>query len=86
MATITHDTLDWYGRDEDGGSIHDVIGPRCDLYTNFVLKDVDYHDCCHSNPTRALSAAIDRVAERVERFVHNAIYVFMSAGFTRDTH
>ena len=26
MATITHDTLDWYGWDDDGGGVHDVIG------------------------------------------------------------
>ena len=25
IATITKDTLDWYGIDEDGGSFHDVI-------------------------------------------------------------
>ena len=30
MATITHDTLDWYGWDEDGAGVHDVIGTRCD--------------------------------------------------------
>ncbi|MBI3706700.1 MAG: DUF1989 domain-containing protein, partial [Proteobacteria bacterium] len=24
MATITHDTLDWYGWDEDGAGVHDV--------------------------------------------------------------
>jgi uncharacterized protein YcgI (DUF1989 family) len=29
MATITHDTLDWYGWDEDGAGVHDVIGTRC---------------------------------------------------------
>ena len=34
LATITHDTLDWYGWDEDGGGVHDVIGTRCDPYTN----------------------------------------------------
>ena len=33
MATITHDTLGWYGWDEDGASVHDVIGSRCDPYT-----------------------------------------------------
>lgn len=33
MAAITHDTLDWYGFDADGGSFHDVIGTRCDPYT-----------------------------------------------------
>src|SRR6185437_16999607 len=26
MATITQDTLDWYGFDEWGGGVHDVIG------------------------------------------------------------
>ena len=34
MATITADTLDWYGIDKYGGSVHDVIGTRCDPYTN----------------------------------------------------
>ena len=38
MATITHDTLDWYGWDEDGAGVHDVIGTRCDPYTNLLLK------------------------------------------------
>ena len=33
MATITHDTLDGYGWDEDGAGVHDVIGTRCDPYT-----------------------------------------------------
>ena len=33
MATITWDSLDWYGYDNDGASVHDVIGTRCDPYT-----------------------------------------------------
>ena len=33
LATIIHDTLDWYGYDDDGGGVHDVIGTRCDPYT-----------------------------------------------------
>ena len=33
MATIIEDTLGWYGMDEFGGSVHDVIGTRCDPYT-----------------------------------------------------
>ena len=37
MATITHDTLDWYGFDEDGAGVQDVIGTRCDPYTNHLL-------------------------------------------------
>ena len=55
MATITHDTLDWYGWDEDGGGVHDVIGTRCDPYTHMALSGNEYHYCCHSNLCRALS-------------------------------
>ena len=51
MATITHDTLDWYGWDDDGAGVHDVIGTRCDPYTNLLLKGTEYHHCCHSNLT-----------------------------------
>ena len=56
MATITHDTLDWYGFDDFGGSVHDVIGTRCDPYTHRLLSGGTYHHCCHSNLTRALAA------------------------------
>ena len=49
MATIAHDTLAWYGFDEDGAGVHDVIGTRCDPYTNLLLTGVEYHHCCHSN-------------------------------------
>ncbi len=86
MATITHDTLDWYGWDQDGGGIHDVIGTRCDPYTNHMLKNVDYHYCCHSNLSRALAEATGRSVTEVELDVHDVLNVFMCTGFTRDTH
>ena len=41
MATITTDTLGWYGIDEHGGSVHDVIGTRCDPYTHHALSGGD---------------------------------------------
>ena len=86
MATITHDTLDWYGWDEDGSGVHDVIGTRCDPYTNFMLKGVDYHHCCHSNLTRALAEAKGIPPNEAEPHVHDVLNVFMCTGFTRDTH
>jgi uncharacterized protein YcgI (DUF1989 family) len=86
MATITHDTLGWYGWDEDGGGIHDVIGTRCDPYTNRLLTGGDYHHCCHSNLARALGAAKGVPAREVEHHVHDVLNVFMCTGFTRDTH
>jgi len=86
MATITEDTLAWYGWDEDGGGVHDVIGTRCDPYTNRLLKDVDYHYCCHSNLTRALADYLSKPVTEVESCVHDVLNVFMCTGFTEDTH
>ena len=74
MATITADTLDWYGFDADGGGIHDVIGTRCDPYTQ------------HSNLTRALAAGRGLALADAEPHVHDVLNVFMCTGFTRDTH
>ena len=85
MATITHDTLDWYGFDAFGGSVHDVIGTRCDPYTHRLLSGGDYHHCCHSNLTRALAAARGMPPAEAEPHVHDVLNVFMCTGFTRDT-
>ena len=86
MATITHDTLDWYGIDEFGAAVHDVIGTRCDPYTNHLLTGGDYHYCCHSNLTRALAAARDIPLAEAETHVHDVMNVFMCTGYTRDTN
>ena len=86
MATITHDTLDWYGIDEYGGGVHDVIGTRCDPYTNFLLTGGDYHNCCHSNLTRALAADRNLSLAEAEEHVHDVVNVFMCTGYTRDTN
>lgn len=85
MATITYDTLDWYGFDAFGGSVHDVIGTRCDPYTHKLLSGHEYHHCCHSNLTRALSEHLGKSKEEVEPAVHDVLNVFMCTGFTRDT-
>ena len=85
MATIIEDTLGWYGVDEFGGSIHDVIGTRCDPYTHHLLAGDDYHHCCHSNLSRALADETGRPLEEVEMQVHDVLNVFMCTGFTRDT-
>ena len=86
MATIVGDSLDWYGFDADGAGVHDVIGTRCDPYTNRLLTGGDYHHCCHSNLTRALTAELDVPLREAEPLVHDVLNVFMCTGFTRDTH
>lgn len=80
LATITGDSIA-YGFDDDGAGVHDVIGSRCDPYTNKLLTGEDNHYCCHSNLTRAcLDAGLDESA------VHDVLNVFMCTGFTKDTH
>ncbi len=85
LATIIDDTLAWYGRDEDGAGVHDVIGTRCDPYTNHLLAGTDYHYCCHSNLTRALAQYTGLALHDAERYVHDVMNVFMCTGFTLDT-
>ena len=85
LATITWDTLDWYDYDEDGGSVHDVIGTRCDPYTSKLFSGNDYHYCCHSNLTRALVKEKKIILDEAEKIVHDVLNVFMLTGFTNET-
>jgi uncharacterized protein YcgI (DUF1989 family) len=86
LATITDDTLDWYQFDAFGGSVHDVIGTRCDPYThNLLSRGGQYHHCCHSNLTRALVGRTGLPPAVAELHVHDVLNVFMCTGFTRDT-
>ena len=85
LATITWDTLDWYGYDKDGGSVHDVIGTRCDPYTYKLTSNNDYHYCCHSNLTRALVSEKKIKLADAEKIVHDVLNVFMLTGFTNET-
>jgi uncharacterized protein YcgI (DUF1989 family) len=85
IATVINDTLDWYGIDDFGGSVHDVIGTRCDPYTGNLLDGTQYHHCCHSNLTRALADKMGLAMKEAEALVHDVLNVFMCTGFTRDT-
>ncbi|WP_113913186.1 urea carboxylase-associated family protein [Roseovarius dicentrarchi] len=85
MATITADSLGWYGIDGFGGAVHDVIGTRCDPYTGNLLAGGQYHHCCHSNLTRALADEAGLPLHEAEPHVHDVLNVFMCTGFTRNT-
>lgn len=85
MALITDDSLDWYGFDAFGGSVHDVIGTRCDPYTHNLLGGGQYHHCCHSNLSRAVADRFGLPLHTAEFVVHDVLNVFMCTGFTRDT-
>ncbi|HEX7128116.1 MAG TPA: urea carboxylase-associated family protein [Thermodesulfobacteriota bacterium] len=79
MLTITKDSLDWYGVDDDGGRCHGLLGSRCDPYVNRLLtgESFDYH--CHSNLTRAVLPW-----RLTELDVHDVLNVFQVEGLTRD--
>lgn len=79
LATIVADSIS-YGIDEDNAGVHDVIGSRCDPYTNELMTGNSIHTCCHSNLTRAVLPF-----GLTERDVHDVFNVFMCTGFMRDT-
>ena len=75
LATIITDTLAWYGEDEHGGRVHDLLGTRCDPYINTVLAGEQYDYHCHSNLVRAvLPFGLN------ESDVHDVINIFQVTG------
>ena len=86
MATVIEDSLAWYGYDDFGGGVHDVIGTRCDPYTHHLLNHDQYHHCCHSNLSRALADHAKLPIQEAELLVHDVLNVFMCTGFSHDTH
>lgn len=80
LLTIVADSLAWYGRDEHGGRVHDLLGTRCDPYIKSVLtggKQYDFH--CHSNLTRAVLPF-----GLTESDVHDVINLFQATGLDDD--
>lgn len=75
LVTIIADSLSWYGVDENGGRVHDLLGTRCDPYINNVLSGGQYDFHCHSNLTRAvLPYGLN------ESDVHDVINLFQVTG------
>lgn len=75
LVTITNDTLECYGTDEDGGRVHDLLGTRCDPYVNRMLTGEDFDRHCHSNLTRAVLPY-----GLTEFDVHDVLNVFQCTG------
>ncbi|KAK5654761.1 hypothetical protein OQA88_7086 [Cercophora sp. LCS_1] len=76
MLTIIHDALSWYGKDERGGRVHDLLGTRCDPYIRTVLAPGDQYDFhCHSNLVRAVLPF-----GLAESDVHDVINLFQATG------
>ena len=86
MAAVTYDTLAWYGFDADGAGVHDVIGTRCDPYTQRLISGSDYHHCCHSNLARALAERTSLPMSEAEPQIHDVLNVFMCTGYERASH
>jgi uncharacterized protein YcgI (DUF1989 family) len=76
LVTIIADSLSWYGQDEHGGRVHDLLGTRCDPYIGSVLSGGDAYDFhCHSNLTRSI------IPFGLTEFdVHDVINVFQVTG------
>lgn len=81
LATITQDSLGGYGIDQDGCSVHDVIGTRCDPYTHRLMTGVLGERTCHQNLTEAVAPW-----GLQESDVHDVFNIFMCSGFDKDTH
>lgn len=85
LVTVLSDTLAWYGVDEHGGRVHDLLGTGCDPYISAVLtsdtteatagatQHYDFH--CRSNLARAVLPY-----GLAEHDVHDVINLFQVTG------
>lgn len=78
MATFVRDSLADYGIDRDGGSLHDVVGTRCDDYIYKLITGQDRFGSCHSYLTEAV-----KEHGLSEEDVHDTWNIFMCTGFTQ---
>ncbi|MGE0777019.1 urea carboxylase-associated family protein [Mycolicibacterium sp.] len=79
LVTVVGDSLADYGVDSDGGRVHDLLGSRCDPYTNQLLTGERFDFHCHSNLTRAvLPHGLN------ESDVHDVLNVFQVTGLNVD--
>src|SRR5258705_303778 len=78
MLTMTGDSVK-YGRDEDGGGCHDLLGTRCDPYVHKLLNGEEFDLCCHSNLVRAVAPF-----HLTELDVHDVLNVFQVTGLTAE--
>ncbi|MFF4866161.1 urea carboxylase-associated family protein [Streptomyces sp. NPDC001231] len=79
LLTITDDTLAGYGRDAEGGRVHDLLGTRCDPYVNRMLTGEDFDFHCHSNLVRSVLPY-----GLTEFDVHDVLNVFQCTGLNED--
>ena len=75
LLTFTNDSLADYGRDSEGGRVHDLLGTRCDPYVNKLLTGIDFDFHCHSNLVRAIAPF-----GLIEADVHDVLNVFQCTG------
>ncbi|MFI2410330.1 urea carboxylase-associated family protein [Streptomyces sp. NPDC018947] len=79
LLTVTDDTLAGYGRDAEGGRVHDLLGTRCDPYVNRMLTGEDFDFHCHSNLVRSVLPY-----GLTEFDVHDVLNVFQCTGLNED--
>ncbi|MFE4668833.1 urea carboxylase-associated family protein [Streptomyces sp. NPDC056716] len=79
LLTITDDTLADYGRDGNGGRVHDLLGTRCDPYVSRMLSGTDFDFHCHSNLVRAVLPY-----GLTEFDVHDVLNVFQCTGLNEE--
>ncbi|CAH1787544.1 unnamed protein product, partial [Owenia fusiformis] len=81
LATITADSLEDYGIDPEGGSVHDVIGTMCDPFTHQLMTGKPSVFSCYQGLVDAI-----KPWGLKESDVHDVFNIFMCSGFTKDTH
>lgn len=79
LVTIVADSLQGYGKDSEGGRVHDLLGTRCDPYINKLFSGEDFNYHCHSNLLRAVQEY-----GLTEYDIHDVLNIFQCTGLNSE--
>lgn len=83
LASLSRDSVSWYGFDGDGAGVHDLVGSPCDHRSSPLVAQLDPASTCRGSVAAALAAASGSTPEAMRPFVGDGIGLFVCSGFER---
>lgn len=85
LASVSGDSLSWYGFDEDDAAVHDLGGSACDHRSSPLVAGFDPALTCRGSVAKALADASGATVEQMRSYVGEGIGLFLCGGFEPGT-
>lgn len=85
LASVSGDSVSWYGLDPDGARVHDLAGSPCDYRSSPLVAQIAPESTCRRSVAEALASAANSTASEMRSYVGDGIGLFLCSGFARET-